>query len=75
MRRPVAGGGRARIGTNSPFCVAPLLDLREHAIFALRNLLDRNLENQAVVDAVKPVGRWDENKVLQELRVAAGRSS
>ncbi|KAI0731287.1 spinocerebellar ataxia type 10 protein domain-containing protein [Earliella scabrosa] len=47
--------------------------LREHAIFALRNLLDRNLENQAVVDAVKPVGRWDENKVLQELQGSGGQ--
>ncbi|RDX48254.1 hypothetical protein OH76DRAFT_1484158 [Lentinus brumalis] len=42
--------------------------LREHAIFALRNILDGNLENQAVVDAIQPVGRWDENKVLQEFR-------
>ena len=41
------------------------IDLREHAIFTLRNLLHRNLENQAVVDAIKPVGRWDEYGVLQ----------
>ena len=43
-------------------------DLREHAIFALRNILAGNLENQAVVEAIRPVGRWDEDKVLRELR-------
>ncbi|KAI0794004.1 spinocerebellar ataxia type 10 protein domain-containing protein [Fomes fomentarius] len=42
--------------------------LREHAILALRNILAGNLENQAVVDAVRPVGRWDEDKMLRELR-------
>ena len=41
-------------------------DLREHAIFALRNLLHGNIENQAVVDAIKPVGKWDDKKILQE---------
>lgn len=49
-------------------CASLLPDLREHAIFALRNLLDGNLENQAVVNAIQPVGRYDENKVLQEFR-------
>lgn len=43
-------------------------DLREHAIFALRNLLHANAENQAVVDAIKPVGKWDEEKVLRDIR-------
>ncbi|KZV72208.1 hypothetical protein PENSPDRAFT_742856 [Peniophora sp. CONT] len=33
--------------------------LREHAIFALRNLLHENKENQAVVEELKPVGTWD----------------
>ncbi|KAI0666754.1 spinocerebellar ataxia type 10 protein domain-containing protein [Trametes maxima] len=42
--------------------------LREHAIFALRNLLFGNAESQAVVDAIKPVGKWDEQKVLRDLR-------
>ncbi|KAI0350670.1 hypothetical protein OH77DRAFT_1430661 [Trametes cingulata] len=42
--------------------------LREHAIFALRNLLFGNMENQAVVDAIKPVGRWDEEEILQDIR-------
>ncbi|KAI0658023.1 spinocerebellar ataxia type 10 protein domain-containing protein [Cubamyces menziesii] len=42
--------------------------LREHAIFTLRNLLFENVENQAVVDAIKPVGRWDEEKVLRDIR-------
>ncbi|KAI0372746.1 hypothetical protein BV20DRAFT_991022 [Pilatotrama ljubarskyi] len=42
--------------------------LREHGIFALRNLLYGNVENQAAVDAIKPVGRWDEEKILQDIR-------
>ncbi|KAI0644173.1 spinocerebellar ataxia type 10 protein domain-containing protein [Trametes meyenii] len=42
--------------------------LREHAIFALRNLLFGNIESQAVVDAIKPVGKWDEEKVLRDIR-------
>ncbi|KAI5116868.1 hypothetical protein M0805_005836 [Coniferiporia weirii] len=40
--------------------------LREHALFALRNLLHENVENQAVVDAIKPMGTWDENGVLRD---------
>ncbi|KAF8196742.1 spinocerebellar ataxia type 10 protein domain-containing protein, partial [Mycena galopus ATCC 62051] len=40
--------------------------LREHAIFTLHNLLQGNPENQAVVEAIKPSGRWDENGVWQE---------
>jgi len=31
------------------------LDLQEHALFALRNLLHKNPENQAAVDTMKPV--------------------
>ncbi len=58
---------RTGIGTNTPLRRA-LVDLREHAILALRNILAGNLENQAVVDAVRPVGRWDEDKVLREVR-------
>ena len=42
-------------------------DLREHALFTLRNLLHNNLENQAVVDGIKPVGTWDENGVLRDV--------
>ncbi|CDO75817.1 hypothetical protein BN946_scf184951.g15 [Trametes cinnabarina] len=41
--------------------------MREHAIFALRNLLHGNAENQAVVDSIKPVGRWDEERILREI--------
>jgi len=33
--------------------------LREHALFALRNLLHNNPENQAVVDEFKPMVNWD----------------
>ncbi|KAJ7880331.1 spinocerebellar ataxia type 10 protein domain-containing protein [Mycena olivaceomarginata] len=40
--------------------------LREHAIFTLHNLLQGNAENQAVVEAIKPSGKWDENGVWQE---------
>ena len=32
-------------------------DLREHAIFALRNLLEGNPENQRVVDEIRPLPR------------------
>lgn len=32
-------------------------DLREHAIFALRNLLEGNTENQHVVDQIRPLPR------------------
>lgn len=42
------------------------LDLREHAIFTLRNLLENNPDNQAVVDGIKPTGKWDENGVLKD---------
>ncbi|KAL7280860.1 hypothetical protein ACG7TL_005804 [Trametes sanguinea] len=42
--------------------------MREHAIFALRNLLYGNVENQAVVDSIQPVGKWDEEKILREIR-------
>ncbi|KAJ6581200.1 spinocerebellar ataxia type 10 protein domain-containing protein [Mycena capillaripes] len=39
--------------------------LREHAIFTLHNLLEGNPENQAVVEAIKPSGTWDDNGILQ----------
>ncbi|KAJ3745460.1 spinocerebellar ataxia type 10 protein domain-containing protein [Lentinula detonsa] len=38
--------------------------IREHAIFALHNLLKDNAVNQAVVEEIKPTGQWDENGVL-----------
>ncbi|KAI0705173.1 spinocerebellar ataxia type 10 protein domain-containing protein [Cytidiella melzeri] len=34
--------------------------LREHALFTLRNLLHGNLENQAVVNEVRPLREWTE---------------
>ncbi|KAJ7224451.1 spinocerebellar ataxia type 10 protein domain-containing protein [Mycena pura] len=40
--------------------------LREHAIFALHNLLQGNPENQAVVDALQPSGKWDDNGILRD---------
>ncbi|KAK6992602.1 Ataxin-10-like protein [Favolaschia claudopus] len=40
--------------------------LREHAIFTLHNLLEDNPENQAVVKAIQPAGRWTEDGVWQE---------
>ncbi|KAJ3878910.1 spinocerebellar ataxia type 10 protein domain-containing protein [Lentinula edodes] len=40
--------------------------LREHAIFALHNLLKDNPANQAVVEEIKPTGQWDENGVLKD---------
>lgn len=65
----VGRGARPGAGLTG-FDVTPphFIDLREHAIFALRNLLHANAENQAVVDAIKPVGKWDEEKVLRDIR-------
>ncbi|KAG9089772.1 hypothetical protein FS749_001066 [Ceratobasidium sp. UAMH 11750] len=42
--------------------------IREHALFTLRNLLHRNKENQDVVRELEPMGRWDENGMLTDLR-------
>ncbi|KIM82958.1 hypothetical protein PILCRDRAFT_69997 [Piloderma croceum F 1598] len=39
--------------------------LREHAVFTLHNLLEDNVENQAIVESIKPTSAWDENGVLQ----------
>lgn len=41
--------------------------LREYALFALRNLLAGNAENQKVVDEIKPSGYWDKDGVLKEV--------
>lgn len=35
----------------------PLIDLKEHAILALRNILEDNAENQDVVESIKPVNQ------------------
>ncbi|KAJ7623465.1 spinocerebellar ataxia type 10 protein domain-containing protein [Roridomyces roridus] len=40
--------------------------LREHAIFTLHNLLEQNSENQAIVEAIKPSGTWDDNGILRD---------
>lgn len=40
--------------------------LREHAILALRNLLDGNKENQDEVNSIQPSGYWDEAGILRE---------
>ncbi|QRV73796.1 extracellular matrix protein 14 [Ceratobasidium sp. AG-Ba] len=42
--------------------------IREHALFALRNLLHNNTENQDIVKELEPTGRWDESGVLTDLR-------
>ena len=41
------------------------LDLREHAIFALHNLLRGNPENQKFVDSVKPSQEWAEDGTVK----------
>ncbi|KZT37947.1 hypothetical protein SISSUDRAFT_1062424 [Sistotremastrum suecicum HHB10207 ss-3] len=41
--------------------------LREHALFTLRNLLHKNVENQKVVDSIRPSGTWDEEGVLRDV--------
>jgi ataxin-10 len=41
--------------------------LREHALFTLHNLLKKNAENQAVVDAIRPMGEFsDETGELKD---------
>jgi hypothetical protein len=40
------------------------LDLREHALFALRNLLYDNSDNQEIVRGLEPMGTWDTNAHL-----------
>jgi ataxin-10 len=42
-----------------------VLDLREHAIFTLHNLLKNNPENQRFVDSVKPSQEWAEDGTLK----------
>lgn len=50
------------------------IDIREHALFALRNLLDSNVENQIVIDEIRPIPQWDENGVLSNIPRARPRS-
>lgn len=45
--------------------VLSAIDLREHAIFALHNLLKGNQENQRFVDSVKPSQEWAEDGTLK----------
>lgn len=42
-------------------------DLREHAIFALRNLLQNNSDNQAIVENLKPLRDFDVDGVLRNV--------
>lgn len=49
-----------------------ILDLREHAIFTLHNLLKDSPENQQFVDSVKPSQEWAEDGTLKS-RVGAVR--
>jgi len=42
-------------------------DLREHAIFALRNLLHNNSDNQALVQDLKPLRDFDVDGVLRNV--------
>lgn len=50
-----------------------LADLREHAIFTLRNLLHGNSDNQALVNEIQPVNEWDADGMLQSRPGAAQR--
>lgn len=40
--------------------------MREHALFALRNILEKNSENQKVVQELEPMGKWDDEGMLQD---------
>lgn len=43
------------------------VDLREHAIFTLRHLLEDNLENQRVVKELKPLRDFDAEGILRDV--------
>ena len=43
------------------------IDLREHAIFTLRNLLENNRENQQFVHSLKPSQEWDDDGTLKTI--------
>ncbi|CUA68312.1 hypothetical protein RSOLAG22IIIB_07840 [Rhizoctonia solani] len=49
--------GLCAVDENNPF-------IREHALFALRNTLYKNPENQQIVQEMEPMGRIDENGIL-----------
>lgn len=49
-----------------PFQISNL-DLREHAIFTLRILLENNQENQQFVDSLKPSQEWDSDGTLKTI--------
>jgi ataxin-10 len=51
----------------APISSSPLLVLREYALFALRNTLQGNIENQKTVDAIQPSGYWDNDGVLRDI--------
>lgn len=40
--------------------------MREHALFALRNILENNKENQAIVSELEPMGKWDSEGMLRD---------
>ncbi|KAG8917212.1 hypothetical protein FRC02_003275 [Tulasnella sp. 418] len=42
--------------------------LREHALFALRNIIHRNDKNKKEVAEIRPLKDWDVEGVLQDLR-------
>lgn len=46
-------------------------DMQEHAVFALRNLLEGNEENQRVVRDIKPLRAFDTEGVLRTLKKPA----
>jgi hypothetical protein len=56
---------RIRYSLASSQCLIFGLDLREHAIFTLHNLLKNNPENQGFVDSVKPSQEWGNDGTLK----------
>jgi ataxin-10 len=47
--------------------VEQTIDMREHAIFALRNLLEDNADNQEAVRGIRPLRDFDSNGILKDL--------
>jgi hypothetical protein len=58
VRRPTFHSG-------SPSGITRWLDLREHAVFTLHNLLEDNEENQNVVNNIQPSERRNQDRMLQ----------
>ena len=56
---------RSTFHSGRPAGITRWLDLREHAILTLHNLLEDNEENQNVVNGIQPSERWSQDGMLR----------